>query len=90
MKKLIWVVILIVLIGLGFWYFNKGAKGEIISPKAGEQVMVEKDTGPKGGQKVPKEFKFEASSDLGIELGNISPEILDSDFSELKTLIKDL
>lgn len=90
MKKIIWVVILISLIGFGIWYFNK-SNGEMVSPKLGSEVSEKaEDKGPVGGQKVPKEFKFEASSDLNAELENINPEVLDSDFTELKTLLKDL
>lgn len=92
MKTTIWlIVILIALGGLGYWYFNKG-NNEIISPKIGSEISDKKteSSDPQAGQKVPKEFKFEASTDLKEELENVNPEVLDSDFTQLKTLIKDL
>lgn len=92
MKKIWILIIIIALAGLGFWYFNKNKTEGLVSSKSNQQAVSEekKDSGPKAGQKVPKEFKYDGSSDLSTELENINPEVSDSDFSKLKTLIEDL
>ncbi len=78
------IAVMIILVGLRF-----------VFPKTTQELGVEinkpiAESAPEGGQKIPKEYKFEADSDLNSELENINPEVLDSDFSALKTLINNL
>lgn len=91
MKKTIWLLIILgVLIGLGYWLTNKG-KTEMVSSQSNQQVASEKKEGfvPEGGQKIPKEFKYDESSDLNAELENINPQVSDFDFMHLKDLMKE-
>mgnify|MGYP001596331852 FL=1 len=76
-KKIIFIIILIVITVITIFKFApQGWEGKkMISPFSGTvQTPVPSPT------PIKKEFKFNSSTDLKVELEKVNPQILDSDF----------
>lgn len=62
----------------------RGWKANLVSPGFNPLVAAIQKSNPEPSPspniKTPKEFKFDATTDLKMELEKVNPEVLDSDF----------
>ena len=82
---------LIIVVGAGLYFVFPHFKweGRLVSPEIFGKVMQKVEptitTNPK-----PKQFKFDSSTNLEQELDSVNPKVHDSDFEQLKILIKEI
>ena len=86
------IVIILIVAGFLIWYLNRNGTSKVISPKSQAESIPQnsQESGPPGGQNIPKEFHFDAGTNLNSELENINPQVLDDDFTDLKNITKSL
>jgi len=73
-----------ILITMVFIFVPRRWKANLVSPGFNPLGVAGQKTDPTPTSipniKAPKEFKFDATTDLKIELEKVNPEVLDSDF----------
>lgn len=96
-NKLVTVALLLILIGilslLGIFVFKKPNAQGLINPAGRtiiQQITNQKITPTLIQTPTPIKFNFNESTDLESELDSINPEVLDSDFENLKTTVTNL
>ena len=86
MKNKIFIVVLfsIILVAVVFIFAPRGWKANLVSPGFNPLGVSGQKTDPTPSSspniKAPKEFKFDATTDLKTELEKVNPEVLDNDF----------
>ncbi len=86
----IFVAIVVIIIGA-----LNSSDGKLVSPQLSllqfnQSAVPASELSEVPAYDPPKEIKYDSSTDLQAELESITPQILDSDFTQLKALIKQL
>lgn len=87
MKKFLLVIGLIIVVIV--WFFGSGKNEEgLVGPNFIQHLahIPPTPTVPAPTPNAPKTFSFDSSTDLKVELEKVNPQILDSDFDDLKSL----
>ncbi|MBU1000345.1 hypothetical protein KKE78_03050 [Patescibacteria group bacterium] len=79
MKKIFLVFALIILTVVCLISFVN-TKGKLINPSFTKETHQSPTPVPVATPNAPKTFKFDASTDLNLELEKVNPQVLDSDF----------
>ena len=87
MKKIFIVAVCITIVALMFWVFRFTPlrwEAKLVNPGFNPlgTILQKTDSTPEPTPniKTPKEFKFDATTDLKMELEKVNPQVLESDF----------
>lgn len=85
-KKLV-IAVIVLFLGVFIWIVSQGMRskgGSLISPGAGKVVgsgVSQSTPAPQvSAYNVPKDIKYDSTTDLKKELDSVNPQVLDSDF----------
>lgn len=80
MKNKLIIIIVIAIISIIFIIVSQKGDNTLIIPGFTREQKIESPQPTPAPPVAPKEFKFDRSTDLKMELEKVNPEVLDSDF----------
>ena len=83
------IIITVIFLAGKFVLVPRGFHTNLVSPEIFGKVMQKVEPTITLTPK-PRQFKFDSSTDLELELESVDPAVRDSDFDQLKLLIKEI
>lgn len=89
-KKIVIVIIILIGVSLGYFLTRSDSSEGLVSPGLNVLIPGQETTKEPAvpAYNPPKEVKYDSSTNLQQQLETVDPQVLDSDFDQLKTLIK--